>query len=81
MHRFLLASVLALALAACGGKSKPSAEPTAATCCCVGGGDANEIVAETVCTERGGTCEPTETCEATDPSIDNDGGGSDPDDY
>ena len=80
MHRFLLASALALALAACGGKSKPAGDPTATTCCCASG-DGNEVVAETVCQERGGSCEPTETCEATDPSIDTDGGGSDPDDY
>jgi hypothetical protein len=79
MYRLLIAS--ALAVAACGGKTKSTSDPTAAACCCASG-EGREIVADTVCEERGGTCEPAETCEATDPSPDGDGGGgSDPDDY
>lgn len=84
MHRLFLVTALgsALVVAACGGKSKPAGDPVAATCCCASADDGREIVSDTVCEERGGACEPAETCEATDPSPDGDGGGgSDPDDY
>jgi hypothetical protein len=80
MRFFLVATVLA-AVAACGGKAKPAADPTSATCCCTAS-DGREVVTDTVCDERGGTCDPAETCEATDSSPgDDENGSSDPDDY
>jgi hypothetical protein len=68
----LVFAALVLVAAACGGKSKGASDPSAATCCCAAG-DLREVVSETVCQERGGTCDPAETCDAGEP--DESGGG------
>jgi hypothetical protein len=58
--------VAGLALVACGGTTRATSELAGATCCCVAG-DLREVVADTVCQERGGSCDPAETCDAADP--------------
>jgi hypothetical protein len=79
---FVLLLGLALgALGACGGKGKDAAEPGGDPTCCCTTADGREVLGETACQESGGSCEPTETCEADDAV---DGGGvptEDPADY
>jgi hypothetical protein len=78
MNRAVLAAAV-LAAAACGGKAKSTTDLSASTCCC-SSEDRRDVIGEVACEERGGTCEPAETCDAADPDERGDG-GSDPDDY
>jgi hypothetical protein len=80
MKRALVMLVAVLAIAGCGGKAKPADDPSSATCCCASG-DGREVVVDAVCEERGGTCDPVETCEAADPDDGSGDGDSDHDDY
>ena len=60
-----LVVIVAIACAACGGKSRSAQDPGATPSCCCSWGEGQEVVAEASCRERGGNCDPVDACDQT----------------